>query len=380
MNKKDIAEIRKLFKKDGGAFDRLCGCYVDGEKKIRMSFAGSFVGLSEEECDKYYDIFRKALSGSLGKTLHQLDYTTEQEMEGELYRELYDLQISGLKDEEQLNAFYDKVITHYAYGEDYYIVLLHGIYDVPGKGSDLLDIEDASEEVYDFILCCICPVELSEAGLCYNAQENRVEERMRNLWVKLPMTAFLFPAFSDRGSDVHSLLYYTRKAEELHEEFIEGVVGGPAPLSFKTQQETFRELVEETVGQVCAYETARQINDNLAEMLEEHEDASEPLVLDKTDVRHLLENSGVDEERIRDFDQIYRETAGEETTFLAANLVDTKNTQVKMPDVQIKVNSLRTDLLQVQLVEGRRCLVIPLEGDIELNGMPVSAAEANVKA
>ena len=373
MNKKDISEIRRLFKNDGGAFDRICGCYVDGEKNIRMNFAGSFVGFSEEAKDKYYDIFRKALSGRLGKNLHQLNFTTEQELESELYHDLTALKESGLKDDGLLDEFYRNLITHYAYGEDYYIVLLHGSYDVPGRGTDNLDIDDASEEVYDFMLCCICPVELSEAGLSYNAQENKVEERPRDLWVKMPMTAFLFPAFSDRGTDIHSTLYYARKAQELHEEFIEGVVGGPVPLSFSDQKETFREIVEETVGSVCGYDTARQINDNLTEMIEEHEDEPEPLSLDRVDMRHLLENSGIPEERIRDFDQIYREKAGDDTTFLADNLVDTKNVQVKMPDVQIKVNALRTDLLQVQLVDGRRCLVIPLEGDIELNGMPVTA-------
>ena len=32
MNKKEIAEIKRLFTPDRCPFTRICGCYVDGEK------------------------------------------------------------------------------------------------------------------------------------------------------------------------------------------------------------------------------------------------------------------------------------------------------------------------------------------------------------
>ena len=217
MNKKEVSEIKSLFKRDGGAIDRICGCLIDGEQQIRMTFSDMFLSLSQEEIDKYFEIFRKALSGSLGKNLHSLDYTLDQELSGEGHKRLMQLKATGLKDETVLEEFYKSVAETYHFGESYYVVMIHCNYDVPGRGSDNLDMDDASEEVYEFILCCICPVKLSEAGLCYNTQTNRVEERMRDQWIEAPVNAFLFPATPNKtrtyrlGSDKQVLLRHNRR-------------------------------------------------------------------------------------------------------------------------------------------------------------------------
>ena len=379
MNKKEVSEIKGLFKRDGGAIDRICGCLIDGEKQIRMSFCDAFLSLSQEEIDKYFEIFRKALSGSLGKNLHTLEYTLDQELSGSGHKRLMALRKTGFKDDSVLEEFYKSVAENYQYGESYYVVMIHCNYDVPGRGSDNLEMEDASEEVYEFVLCCICPVKLSEAGLCYNTQTNRIEERMRDQWIEAPMNAFLFPAFDDRSSNIHSLLYYAKKTEELHEEFIDGCIGGPAPMSFKTQKAVFQEIVEETVGETCSYDTVCQIQENLAEMIEEHKEEPQPLKLGKSDVKKLLQNSGIKEEQLENFEQVYEEAAGEDASFQAANLVEARSVAVKTPDVTIKVSPQRMDLIQIQLVEGRRCIVIPMEDGVQINGMSVTMENTNAK-
>ncbi len=38
-----------------------------------------------------------------------------------------------LADDETVDSFYNKVIENYEYGENYYIILIHSAYDVPGK-------------------------------------------------------------------------------------------------------------------------------------------------------------------------------------------------------------------------------------------------------
>ena len=146
MNKKEVSEIKSLFKRDGGAIDRICGCLIDGEQQIRMTFSDMFLSLSQEEIDKYFEIFRKALSGSLGKNLHSLDYTLDQELSGEGHKRLMQLKATGLKDETVLEEFYKSVAETYHFGESYYVVMIHCNYDVPGRGSDNLDMDDASEE------------------------------------------------------------------------------------------------------------------------------------------------------------------------------------------------------------------------------------------
>ena len=150
---------------------------------------------------------------------------------------------------------------------------------------------DASEEVYHHILCCICPVKLSEPGLSYNEATNLIEERPRDWWVQPPMTGFLFPAFNDRSSDIHSLLYFSKNPEELHTEFIDACLGAPSPISFRSQKEAFQEILSDTLGDSCDYTIVRQIHENLTELAEEHKEDMEPLALTKPQVRDLLEKA-----------------------------------------------------------------------------------------
>ena len=81
MNKREISEIKKQFKKDNNAITRICGCYVDAEKQIKTTLKEAFFALSEEEIFKYYEIFKKTLSGSIGKNLHNLEYSIHAEGE-----------------------------------------------------------------------------------------------------------------------------------------------------------------------------------------------------------------------------------------------------------------------------------------------------------
>ena len=72
MNKKEIAEIKKQFTPEHCTIPRLCGCYVDGEKTKRTEMKEAFLSLPEEEAFKYFEIFRKTLSGTIGKNLLNL--------------------------------------------------------------------------------------------------------------------------------------------------------------------------------------------------------------------------------------------------------------------------------------------------------------------
>lgn len=224
MNKKDILEIRKQFSPVNCAITRIAGCYVDHEKNKVMQTKDAFLALPEEEAFKYFDIFKKALSGGFGKNLIPLDYAQDAEAAGSPHSFLMDLRASKLEDDDLLEEFYDKIIKNYNYNENYYIILIHAMYDIPGRGSDGQEMEDASEEVYQHIMCVICPVSLSKPGLSYDAEDNRMQDRIRDWVVDKPAKAFLFPAFSDRSTDIHKVLYYTKKSSELHPELIEQVL------------------------------------------------------------------------------------------------------------------------------------------------------------
>lgn len=371
MNKKEVLEIRKQFTPANCAITRIAGCYVDHEKNKKMESKSAFLSLPEEEAFKYFDIFKKTLSGTMGKNMLNMEFPIDQEMPGGTQEFLMKLKASKLEDDMLLEEFYDKVIATYEYAENYYIILIHAMYDVPGRSSDNLEMFDASDEVYEYLVCSICPVSLSKAGLSYNAESNCIQDRIRDWVVDMPDKGFLFPAFNDRSTDIHGVLYYTKKSEDLQPELIEQLLGARMPMSANTQKETFQMLIEDTLGEDGDYETIRNIHDTLNDMIEEHKEEQEPLQLDKTDVRKVFEKSGVSSEKMECFDQNYEETAGEKTSLLAINITETKKFQIETPDIVIKVNPERADLIETRVIDGRQCLVIAVDDHIEVNGVNV---------
>ena len=372
MNKKEIAEIKKRFTKAKCSITRICGCYVDAEKEKRLTLKEAFLGLPEEELFKYIDIFRKTLSGSIGKTLLNMEFPTEQETgEDGTQRFLMKLLESRLQDESLLDEFYDKVIQTYKYPENYFIILVHDAYDIPKITTDGIENFDASEYVYDYILCSICPVKLSKPGLCYNAETNHIQDRIRDWLVQPPELGFLFPAFNDRSTDIHSLLYFSKQAEDLQPEFIENALGCTFPLSAGSQKSTFQSVVINTLGEEREYDVIRNIHDNLNDIIEETKESPEPPVLTKPELKRLLLNSGVTEERMETFDSNFDHIAGEKTEFLVPNIAETRKFCIETPDIVIKVNPERADLVETQIINGRRCLVIEMTDQVEVNGVPI---------
>ena len=371
MNKKEVLEIRKQFSLQNCAITRICGCYVDGDKEKKLEFKEAFLSLPEEEEYKYFDLFKRTLSGTVGKNLLNMSFPLEEEQKGGAQEFLMQLKDSRLTDDMLVSKFYDKVIENYDFGEHYLILLIHAAYDVPGKASDGMEMYDASDTVYDYILCSICPVSLSKAGLCYNAEHNSIEDRIRDWIVNDPVNGFLFPAFNDRASDVHGLLYYSKKPEELQEVFLTQVLGCSQVLSAGTQKESFQAMIADTLGEDCAYSVIRNIHENLNTLIEENKEEPEPLELGKPEVRRLFSLSGVPEENLENFDREFDETVGAKASLLASNIASTKKFNIKTPDIVINVNPDRTDLVDVRIVDGRKCLVIPVDDQVEVNGIEV---------
>lgn len=371
MTKQEISELKKLLTQKNCSITRICGCYVDGEKNKKTELKQAFLALPEEEMFKYFEILRKTLSGTLGKNLLQLEFPLQSEEAGGTQEFLLRLRDSKLKDDALLEEFYDKIIENYEFVGNYLILVVHDIYDVPGKTSDGIDMEDASDEIYEYILACICPVELSKPGLSYDALENTFRNRVRDWVVGLPDTGFLFPAFTDRSADIHSMLYYSKDPEELQEGFADRLFGCPLPLSAGVQMETFHTLIEDTLGEDCDIEVVKSIHDRLTEMAEEHKEEPEPLMLAKNEMKTILADSGVSNEKLDAFDRRYDETAGESTAMFAGNVMNTRTFEVKTPDVVIKVSPDRTDLIETRSINGRECLVIALDGGVVVNGITV---------
>ena len=327
MTKKDILELKRRMKKEACTFTKLCGCYVDGNKNIILKINETFLNLKDEEFFKYLDIAKKALSGTIGNNLLELEFAPVGEGEDSMQSFLLGMRDSKLKNEALLDRLYEKIIEKYDYTGNYLILLFHDAYDVVIKTSDNNKL-DESEEVYDYVLCAVCPVELSKAALGYREDENRIGARMRDWVVGMPEVGFLYPAFTDRSTDIHAVMYYTKDAKETHTEFMEEILGCKSRRSGTEEKETFKSVIENVIGDdEQSNEVFIKLQKNLNYMIEEEEalnyGSKEPLMLTNSSVKELMEDTDISDEIKGKIEKAYDETFGEEP-LEAKNLLDKK--------------------------------------------------------
>ncbi len=355
MNKKDLLELRRRLKGDKHNIDRLAGCYVDGNGNKVVKLNETFLNLETEETEKFLEIARKALGGTIGNNILELAFPPEEEEAGGKQQFLNGLRASALNNEELLDAFYDLVIKGYRFDGNYLILLYHDTYDIMTRTSDNLKL-DESEEVYEYILCAICPVVLSKPGLGYISAENRIGARIRDWVVGVPDLGFLFPAFDDRGADIHRVDYFIKDAGDSNPDFIEDVLGCGAKRTKKEKHRAFCSIIknayrqDEDRGETVLME----IEDSLNIMAEENAAGEGESFLGVNDqvLKEVLSENEVEEENARQImENVRREFSDEEVC--AQDLVDTKalsayTARKREQELVKEVESLRTQLSDIK--------------------------------
>lgn len=329
MKKKDILELRKRLKKDKCTFTKICGCYVNSEKNILLNFRETFLNLDDDEYFKYLEIAKKVLSGTIGNNLLELNFPLNENLENEKQLSLIKLKKSQLKDDVILEDFYKSIIDSYDYTGNFLILVFHDAYDVITKTTDNSKI-DESEEVYEYILCAICPVDLSDPGLRYFEEGKKITSRIRDWVVNTPTLGFVFPAFIDRSTDVNSVMYYTKNAKDPHPELMEETLGCFSKQTSTIQKEAFQTIIKDSmdVDERKAEKTFMEVQENLNNMIDEYnaiydDTDSEPIILKQKDIKNLLIESGVSKEATNKIEESYIENFGEDLP-LAESLIDSK--------------------------------------------------------
>ena len=373
MTRKELSEIKSQYTLENCGILRLCGCYVDGERNKITQFNENFLNLPEEEKHKYFDIFKKTLSGTPGKNLIDMKFNVDAYADEGARTFLMNLRDSGLKDDRLLDEFYDRIINNYSYVGNYLILLINQVYDIPTVTTDNIEMEDASDEVYSYILCSICHVNLSKPGLGYDEEDNNFHDKKQNHMVDVPDVGFLFPAFNKRSADEDMTVFYTKDVSEFEDGLIDCLLDCVAPLPAKQQKETFTSLVSEAVGEEADLQIVKNIHAKLEQIIEEKKQESPaPVMLDKNEMKNLLEKSGVKEEKLENFEEHFEMAAGEHGKLVASNVSSGKKFEVKTPDVVIKINSDKTDIVSTQVIDGRQCLVIQIDERLVVNGISVN--------
>lgn len=328
MNKKDVLEIKRRFKKEACTFTRMCGCYVDADHNKITKISETFLNLDDAEYYKYLDIAKKALSGTIGNNLLELEFPLEEEATGGRQQFLMGLRESKLKNDDLMDTFYDMIIDSYDYVGNYLILIFHDAYDVITKTSDN-DKLDESEEVYEYLLCAICPVNLTKPGLGYREDENRIESRIRDWVVGMPDIGFIFPAFTERSTDIHSVMFYSKNTNEPHSEFMKVGLGCEEKQTSTEKKITFQKIINDVIGDdddghLAASDAVHNLlNDVLVENRNEDPDEETIGVELTTDIiKNCLDEIGLDDKSRNVFIEACEEMLPEHT--LVDEVVDEK--------------------------------------------------------
>ena len=373
MTEREVAELRRRFKADKSNITRVKGCYVNSSREIVCTIDQPIIMLGQEESEMLLTNLRKTLSGTLGKNLLDIEFDTAQVARGEEHQLLMTLRNSRLEDEEALQTFYQKVIRTVEMEENYLILLASDTYDVPYRSKDGERHDDMSTDVFNYILCSICPVKLTKTALSFLAHENRFDHMSPDWVVSNPELGFLFPAFDERSTNLYNALYYTKDIGENHSDFVDAIFRSPAPMPAATQKESFQSMLGDTLAEDCSYRVVQAVHDSFCGMIEEHKanKIEEPLKVSKATVKQVLTSSGVPQQRVEDFEERYDHVFGEDASLPPRNLVDVKQMEIKTPDVTIKVHPDRSDLVETRIIDGARYILIRAEEEVEVNGVPV---------
>lgn len=374
MNQKEVSELRRRFRPEKSAVSRIYGCYVNGSSREIISYLDESLGvMPQEEAEKYLSLLKKTLSGGLGKNLIDVVFSTRQVADSDEHRLLSALRESELKDGEIRETFYRTVIDSLDMGDSNYLILLaHDAYDVPRRGQDGEVRPDASDEVFSYILCSICPVKNCKMELGYFPGENEFHSCAAGQIVSAPELGFLFPAFDGRAANLYNALFYSRKADQIHQEFLDAVFRTEPPMSAAEQKEAFQAALSGALEEACSLEVVQAVHGRLLEKIERHKEDKdpEPLALSAGEIGGILRDCGVPEERTAAF-QDQCGTAFGGAALNPENLIDSKRFDIKTEQATISLDPAYSYLAETRIIDGRRYLLIPAEEGVEVNGLAV---------
>lgn len=373
MNEKEIGEIRRHLRRDRSNMTAIYGCFVNDNKEIIAEYRASTGIMSENEADKYFAILRKALSGSVGKNLIDLTFKTSQVAGSPEHELLMKLRETKLQEEELRMSLYKKIIDTLVLEGNYLILLGCDAYDVPFKSKDDTLQNDSADETFTYLICAVCPVKQTKPNLHYVPEEKTFHDGAMNQPVSAPEVGFLFPAFDNRSTNIYNALYYTHNIKENQDALIEAVFNTPVPKPAAEQKKCFEALLTTALGEECSLDVVQTVHEQLRERMELHKESKvpEPLLIDKEVLKDVLTSCGVSETGVSTFSVQYDEAFGFEAELHPKNIIDSKHFQITTPDIAIKVDPTRADLVEARVIGGVKYILINADENVEVNGVSI---------
>lgn len=376
MTEKELREIKRRFRADKNNILSIKGCLVNVNKEIIAKINQPLATCNEEETKKLLDTMKKSLSGALGTNLLDIAFGNEQVLNGPEHKILMAMKNSGLKDEDAVNAFYESVIKSVSFEGSYAILLAYDRYDVFNFAADGSEAED-SAEIFDYFICSICPIKPLKSGLYFRNDDTSFRNIAAHSILSAPELGFMFPCFDDRTANIYNALYYTKDILNIHNEFIENVFKSSPPMAPAIQKQSFENCLSDSLEKDVDFGVVRTVHDQIYEMVKEHKEQKqeEPLTLSKGTLRSVLEFCGTGEDKLQKFEENFEEKFGKNAEVTPKSIVNVNKFEVSTPDITIKVNPERTDLVSTQIINGVRYIMIRANDGVEVNGVKINISD-----
>jgi hypothetical protein len=193
INREDMMELTRRLTSKRTNLVRIAGAYMDDEGYIDGTFNTSFLSLKGAERERCLSIAKEVLFSDTNRELESQRIPGMQP--GSIWQLLYAIRDCGLKNDALLLNLYEIIAEQYPKGRAYAIYIYYGVYDVPVKAADKERLED-SEEVYSYIIAAIAPVDKDQIP-------------------QMPNAGFLYPAFTNRSTDMEHINVFRRNRKYL---------------------------------------------------------------------------------------------------------------------------------------------------------------------
>lgn len=373
MNQKEIGEIRRRLRRDRSNMTAIYGCYVNANKEIIASFRQSTGMMPENEAEKYFSVMKRALSGTVGKNLIDVSFKTSQVADSSEHKFLMALRECKLQDDELRTQLYRKIMEAVNFDDNYVILVGCESYDVPFKSKDDETQQDASSEVYTYMLCAVCPVKQTKPALRYMAESKEFHDCGVAQQISAPELGFLFPAFDDRSTNIYNALLYSHNTKQEHQAFADALFNVKTPKPAAQQKQSFEALLSATLGDECNMEVVQTVHEQICQCIEMHKESkvADPLLISKEQFKSTLKTGGVSDTAVAKFAVQYDEAFGHEAELHPRNVIDNRKFEIKTPDVSIKVSPERMDLIETRVIGGVKYILICADENVEVNGVTI---------
>ncbi|MBC2581652.1 DUF4317 domain-containing protein [Clostridium sp. DJ247] len=398
MNKKDLADLRKEFKLSSYMMPikEIYSVYLKKDNgEIITKELSYFEMMDVEKKELYLENFKKVLTGTIDTKIFELDFkkvlnenTNNDEValtnniEASTQNILYQALSSGESIVEYADKIVDKVSKNYTYDTDIVINFVKAEYYKGNKKRN----KEADESIDDyvqaieFILCSINKVDVPKKVLKFDYTEMTFKPNSAldiTINLKSPLDGFMFPSINGGYIDVNKVMYYSSKAKQLNFTFVEDVLNcGVKPTAIE-EKESFNAILNNVVGDKIKPETMQEIYERINEKLEEDIDEEEEPTIDMKEIKDILEFSGI--EQTEALESVFEEVCGGNYDFKVKNIIpDFESRSIKIENETTNITITPRELGAIKQVvnkEGRKCLLIELSDDVELNGFKLETEE-----